>query len=337
MVVERELEQVHEISDRALRLEALLEDRGFGGVGGGILDSVGGGGIKGGRASFFKRMFASKDVLDRAKSIQKIRDARIPKVSGLSKMSQYISKFKPATMLKLGGVLAIASAGYEIYNRKQQGQSTSQAVTGTAGGVAGGLLGAKGGAILGAALGTAIAGPLGTVVGAALGGIVGGVAGYNAGSNVVDSQFKPNEFKGGFGMYAGMNGMTGAGGISTSLNKPTAKGIPVETSMVDTTPTTLKPNFSNPFNTTPNYGTTSMSRDSVIVNTTSKSVSASAMLQNTINNEKQKTDDALIKEAQEQTKLMQEMIKRLNQPALAFFNDEGRRQVKSTLRKESSP
>jgi hypothetical protein len=80
-----------------------------------------------------------------------------------------------------------------------------------------------------------------------------------------------------------------------------------------------------------------MSRDSVIANTTNKSVSASATLQNTINNEKQKTDDALIKEAQEQTKLMQEMIKRLNQPALAFFNDEGRRQVKSTLRKESSP
>jgi hypothetical protein len=311
-----------------------------GGAGGGgieeILDSVGGGGKKGGRAGFLKRMRTSKNVVDRAKSIQKIRNARIPKVSGLSKMSQYISKFKPATMLKLGGVLAIASAGYEIYNRKQQGQSISQAVTGTAGGVAGGLLGAKGGAILGAALGTAIAGPLGTVVGAALGGIVGGVAGYNAGSNVVDSQFKPNEFKGGFGMYAGMNGMSGGGGISTSLNKPTAKGIPVETSMVDTTPTTLKPNFSNPFNTTPNYGTTSMSRDSVMVNTTSKSVSASAMLQNTINNEKQKTDDALIKEAQEQTKLMQEMIKRLNQPALAFFNDEGRRQVKSTLRKESS-
>ena len=307
----------------------------------GILDSAGGGGKKGGRASFFKRMFASKDVLDRAKSIQKIRDARnmSTKTGAFSKIGQYISNVKPANMLKLGGLLAVASAGYDVYNRKQQGQSTAQAVAGTAGGVGGGLLGATGGAILGAALGTAIAGPLGTVVGAALGGIggiVGGFAGYNAGSNVVDSQFKPNEFKTQPFMYAGMNGMSGGGGISTSLNKPTAKGIPVETSMVDTTPTTLKPNFSNPFNTIPNYGTTSMSRNSAIVNTTSKSVSASAMLQNTINNEKQKTDDALIKEAQEQTKLMQEMIKRLNQPALAFFNDEGRRQVKSTLRKESS-
>jgi len=311
---------------------------GGGGVGGGILDSVGGG-IKGGRAGFFKRMFASKNVVDRAKSIQKIRDARnlSTKTGAFSKIGQYITKVKPSNMLKLGGLLAVASAGYEISNRQQQGQSTAQAITGTAGGLAGGLLGAKGGAILGATLGTAIAGPVGTAVGSVLGGIVGGATGYYAGGAVVDSQFKPNEFKTQPFMYAGMNGMSGGGGISTSLNKPTAKGIPVETSMVDTTPTTLKPNFSNPFNTTPNYGTTSMSRDSVIVNTTSKSVSASAMLQNTINNEKQKTDDALIKEAQEQTKLMQEMIKRLNQPALAFFNDEGRRQVKSTLRKESSP
>jgi len=311
---------------------------GGGGIGGGILDSVGGGGIKGGRAGFFKRMSASKDVLDRAKSIQKIRDARnlSTKTGAFSKIGQYITKVKPSNMLKLGGLLAVASAGYEISNRQQQGQSTAQAITGTAGGLAGGLLGAKGGAILGATLGTAIAGPVGTAVGSVLGGIVGGATGYYAGGAVVDSQFKPNEFKTQPFMYAGMNGMSGGGGISTSLNKPTAKGIPVETSMVDTTPTTLKPNFSNPFNTTPNYGTTSMSRDSVMVNTTSKSVSASAMLQNTINNEKQKTDDALIKEAQEQTKLMQEMIKRLNQPALAFFNDEGRRQVKSTLRKESS-
>jgi hypothetical protein len=314
-----------------------------GGAGGGggieeILDSVGGGGKKGGRAGFLKRMRTSKNVVDRAKSIQKIRDARnlSTKTGAFSKIGQYISKVKPSNMLKLGGLLAVASAGYEISNRQQQGQSTAQAITGTAGGLAGGLLGAKGGAILGATLGTAIAGPVGTAVGSVLGGIVGGATGYYAGGAVVDSQFKPNEFKTQPFMYAGMNGMSGGGGISTSLNKPTAKGIPVETSMVDTTPTTLKPNFSNPFSTTPNYGTTSMSRDSVMVNTTSKSVSASATMQNTLNNEKQKTDDALIKEAQEQTKLMNEMVKRLNQPSLAFFNDEGRRQVKSTLRKESS-
>jgi hypothetical protein len=314
---------------------------GGGGVGGGILDSVGGGGIKGGRASFFKRMFASKDVLDRAKSIQKIRDARnmSTKTGAFSKIGQYISNVKPANMLKLGGLLAVASAGYDVYNRKQQGQSTTQAVAGTAGGVGGGLLGATGGAILGAALGTAIAGPLGTVVGAALGGIggiVGGFAGYNAGSNAVDSQFKPNEFKTQPFMYAGMNGMSGGGGISTSLNKPTAKGIPVETSMVDTTPTTLKPNFSNPFSTTPNYGTTSMSRDSVIANTTSKSVSASATIQNTLK-EKEKSEEALLKATDYTNKLLENLISKQNSPVIAYFNDEGRRQVKSTLRKESSP
>jgi hypothetical protein len=121
---------------------------GGGGVGGGILNSVGGGGIKGGRAGFFKRMFASKDVLDRAKSIQKIRDARTlsTKTGAFSKISQYISNVKPANMLKLGGLLAVASAGYDVYNRKQQGQSTTQAVAGTSGGVGGALIGAKGGA-----------------------------------------------------------------------------------------------------------------------------------------------------------------------------------------------
>jgi hypothetical protein len=310
---------------------------GGGGVGGGILDSVGGGGIKGGRAGFFKRMFASKDVLDRAKSIQKIRDARTlsTKTGAFSKIGQYISNVKPSNMLKLGGLLAVASAGYDVYNRKQQGQSTTQAVAGTSGGVAGGLLGAKGGAILGATLGTAIAGPVGTAVGSVLGGIVGGATGYYAGGAVVDSQFKSNEFKTQPFMYAGMNGMSGGGGISTSLNKPTAKGIPVETSMVDTTPTTLKPNFSNPFNTTPNYGTTSMSRDSVIANTTSKSVSASATIQNTLK-EKEKSEEALLKATDYTNKLLENLISKQNSPVIAYFNDEGRRQVKSTLRKESS-
>ena len=311
---------------------------GGGGVGGGILDSVGGGGIKGGRAGFFKRMSASKDVLDRAKSIQKIRDARnlSTKTGAFSKIGQYITKVKPSNMLKLGGLLAVASAGYEISNRQQQGQSTAQAITGTAGGLAGGLLGAKGGAILGATLGTAIAGPVGTAVGSVLGGIVGGATGYYAGGAVVDSQFKPNEFKTQPFMYAGMNGMSGGGGISTSLNKPTAKGIPVETSMVDTTPTTLKPNFSNPFNTIPNYGTTSMSRDSVIANTTSKSVSASATIQNTLK-EKEKSEEALLKATDYTNKLLENLISKQNSPVIAYFNDEGRRQVKSTLRKESSP
>lgn len=310
---------------------------GAGGIGK-ILDSAGGGGNKGGRAGFLKRMRTSKNVVDRAKSIQKIRNARLstPKTGAFAKVGQYMSKVKPSSMIKLGGALAVFSSGYDIYNRKQQGQSTSQAVAGTAGGVAGGLLGAKGGAILGAALGTAIAGPLGTVVGTALGGIVGGIVGYHAGSNVVDSQFKPNEFKGGFGMYAGMNGMTGAGGISSTLNTQKPVGTPVETSMVDTTPTTLKPNFSSPFSTTPNFGTTSMSRESVMVNRSSKSVATMATMQKTVE-EKEKKEEALLKATDYTNKLLEAIVSKQNIPVIAYFNDEGRRQVKSTLRKESSP
>ena len=60
------------------------------------------------------------------------------------------------------------------------------------------------------------------------------------------------------------------------------------------------------------------------------------MVQNTIK-EKEKTDAALVKEAQEQTKLMHEMIKRLNQPSLAFFNEEGRRQTANYVRVKSTP
>lgn len=313
---------------------------GIGGAGGigEILDSTSRGGRKGGRAGFLKRLSTSKEVLDRAKSIQKIRDARLstPKTGAFAKIGQYMSKVKPASMVKLGGALAVVSAGYDIYNRKQQGQSTTQAITGTAGGVAGGLLGAKGGAVLGATLGTAIAGPVGTAVGAALGGIVGGVAGYYAGGAIVDSQFKPNEFKGGFGMYAGMNGMSGGGGISTSLNKPKATGTPVETSMVDMTPTTFKSTSTGLSGITPNYGTTSMARESVMVNTVSKSLEATALM-NSIkekNIEKEKANKELM---QQQLKILESIREKINQPAVAYFNEEGRRQAKNYIRKESSP
>jgi len=319
---------------------------GGGGVGGGILDSVGGG-IKGGRASFFKRMFASKDVLDRAKSIQKIRDARIPKTGALAKIGQYLTKVKIPSIPKIGGALAIIGAIGDFSNRKSQGQSNTQAVAATGGGVAGGILGMKGGSLVGAKLGTmigtAIAGPLGAIagagIGAGIGGFVGGAAGYYAGGAIVDSQFKGGKKDSSYQtqpfQYQGM-GLSATGSIYGGVNKPTAKGIPVETSMVDTTPTTLKPNFSNPFNTTPNYGTTSMSRDSVIANTTSKSVSASATIQNTLK-EKEKSEEALLKATDYTNKLLEALIGKQNSPVIAYFNDEGRRQVKSTLRKESSP
>ena len=320
---------------------------GAGGIGE-ILDSAGGGGKKGGRAGFLKRMLTSKNVVDRAKSIQKIRDARLstPKTGAFAKIGQYMSKVKPASMIKLGGALAVVSAGYDIYNRKQQGQSTSQAVAGTAGGVAGGLggalVGAKGGALLGAAIGTAIAGPVGTAIGVGFGGLVGGLAGGIAGSYaggaIVDSQFnkKPSSsYETQPFQYQGM-GLSATGSIYGGVNKQKPIGTPVETSMVDTTPTTLKPNFSSPFGTTPNYGTTSMSRESVMVNKSSKSVATSATMQKTIK-EKEKKDEELLKATDYTNKLLEAIVSKQNSPVIAYFNDEGRRQVKSTLRKESSP
>jgi hypothetical protein len=107
--------------------------------------------------------------------------------------------------------------------------------------------------------------------------------------------------------------------------------------MVDMTPTTFKSPTNSLSTISPNYGMTSnIARESVMINKVSKSVASTALVQSTLK-EKEKTDDALIKEAQEQTKLMQEMIKRLNQPSLAFFNDEGRKQTASYIRLKGTP
>jgi hypothetical protein len=249
---------------------------------------------------------------------------------------------------KLGVALGIITAGLEINNRQQQGQSNTQAVAATGGGVAGGILGMKGGSLVGAKLGTmigsAIAGPLGAIagagIGAGIGGFAGGVAGYYAGGAIVDSQFKEGKKNPSYEtqpfQYQGM-GLSATGSIYGGVNKPKATGTPVETSMVDMTPTTFKSPTNSLSTISPNYGMTSnIARESVMINKVSKSVASTALVQSTLK-EKEKTDDALIKEAQEQTKLMQEMIKRLNQPALAFFNDEGRKQTASYIRLKGTP
>jgi len=318
---------------------------GAGGIGE-ILDSAGGGGKKGGRAGFLKRMRTSKNVVDRAKSIQKIRDARIPKTGALAKIGQYLTKVKIPSIPKIGGALAIIGAIGDFSNRKSQGQSNTQAVAGTAGGVGGALIGAKGGALAGAAIGGAIgtAVPVignivGAAVGGAIGGLAGGAAGYYAGGAVVDSQFKGGKKDSSYQtqpfQYQGM-GLSATGSIYGGVNKPKPIGTPVETSMVDTTPTTLKPNFSSPFSTTPNFGTTSMSRESVMVNRSSKSVATMATMQKTVE-EKEKKEEALLKATDYTNKLLEAIVSKQNIPVIAYFNDEGRRQVKSTLRKESSP
>jgi len=136
-------------------------------------------------------------------------------------------------------------------------------------------------------------------------------------------------------MYAGMNGMSGGGGISTSLNKPKAKATPIETSMVDMTPTTFKPMSSGLSGITPNYGTTSTARESVMVNTVSKSVEATALMKSVKekNIEKEKAHKEMM---EQQLKILESIREKINQPAIAFFTDEGRRQVINQSRVKNS-
>lgn len=78
----------------------------------------------------------------------------------------------------LGPVGMILGAGLDFADRKSEGQSTLQAVAGTAGGVAGGLAGAA----VGASIGSVV-----PVVGTAIGGLVGGILGYFGGGAVADA------------------------------------------------------------------------------------------------------------------------------------------------------
>ena len=88
---------------------------------------------------------------------------------------------------RAGGVLGVAMAGLEYGGRVSEGQTQTQAITGTAastaGGIAGGIGGAKGGAAIGALIGSIVPGA-GTAIGAAIGGLIGGIAGGMAGSSL---------------------------------------------------------------------------------------------------------------------------------------------------------
>ena len=61
-----------------------------------------------------------------------------------------------------------------------------------------------------------------------------------------------------------------------------------------------------------------------------------ATMQKTVE-EKEKKEEALLKATDYTNKLLEAIVSKQNIPVIAYFNDEGRRQVKSTLRKESSP
>ena len=77
-------------------------------------------------------------------------------------------------------------AGLEYGGRLSEGQTQTQAITGTAASTVGGIGamgGAKGGAAIGALIGSIVPGA-GTAIGAAIGGLIGGIAGGMAGSSL---------------------------------------------------------------------------------------------------------------------------------------------------------
>lgn len=77
----------------------------------------------------------------------------------------------------LGVVGTVLGAGFDFKNRKDEGQTNTQAVAGTAGGVGGALAGAAAGAALGSVV---------PVVGTAIGGIIGGALGAWGGGSLAD-------------------------------------------------------------------------------------------------------------------------------------------------------
>jgi hypothetical protein len=163
-------------TDKMVNSLKVLEDKDFGGSGGGEggADFVSGAadllGNKGGKVS--------------GKGAGKL--GRVGK--GLSMLGKVAG---PAA-----GILAVGTAAYEGYSeyqdaadKVQSGELTqkegqvekTKAVTGAVGGAAGGAGGAWGGGLAGAAIGTMILPGIGTVVGGALGAGIGGLAGYFGG------------------------------------------------------------------------------------------------------------------------------------------------------------
>ena len=114
-----------------------------------------------------------------------IKAPSMPKIPGGGALRGLGSKVKGGPK---AGPLAILFAGLEFKSRKDEGQSTGQAVLGTGGSVAGGLAGAKGGAAAGAAIG-ALFGGVGAVPGAIIGGLLGGIGGSLAGGGLADAAY----------------------------------------------------------------------------------------------------------------------------------------------------
>ena len=148
---------------------------GLGGFGGGGRGRGGRGGRRGGPPSRRAQQRYRRRFGNRAGNR---RFGRLP---------QFGRATKGVRIPRAGGVLGVAMAGLEYGGRLSDGQTQTQAITGTAastaGGLAGGFAGAKGGAALGALIGSVVPGA-GTAIGAAIGGLIGGIAGGMAGSSL---------------------------------------------------------------------------------------------------------------------------------------------------------
>jgi hypothetical protein len=196
------------------------------------------------------------------------------------------------TVKQTGAITAVFGV-LDYLNRREKGQSVAQSGVSVTAGVLSGL----GAVALGTAIGTMVAPVLGSLVGGGVGllvSMIGGYLGYKASTSITDSFFsnKPSSSSSSFNLQSyTSSGMTGGGGISSTLNKQKPIGTPVETSMVDMTPTTFKSPSNSLSNISPNYGmTSSIARESVVTNTATKSLVGTALMQNTVK-EKEKSDD----------------------------------------------
>ena len=125
-----------------------------------------------------------------------------------------------------GGALQAAFAAMEFADRKQQGQTTTQAGLGAASSALGGQLGwmggAKAGAVIGAGVGSLFGGvgaAPGAAIGAILGGVAGGFGGASLGGKLADDLSGVNAAK----EKLGRGGIGGAIKGGYGLKKETAK------------------------------------------------------------------------------------------------------------------
>ena len=151
------------------------------------------------------------------KALNKVKTRAASRISSLlpgkanqaaSTLGKIRSMGKIGKIGKIAGPAKYALAGLEYGERKADGQSEVQALSGVGGGLAGaaggGFLGAKAGGVVGAAIGVWFGGlgaAPGAAIGAVIGGILGSISGGMAGSAVADK-------------------VTGAHETGTGLTKP---------------------------------------------------------------------------------------------------------------------